>query len=326
MAPDGRAALWRLVAGKAGAIVPLNAIREGPPFYCVHSIGGEATSFRDLALRLGNEWPVCGIQVPKQHMNATFAASIAHMAQYYVEELTSFQPEGAFVLGGWSVGAVIAFEMAQQLRARGREVGLLVLFDGYLRNAGGEPGAWNPLCYWKWMSNLPRGIADELMRDGGRRSIARRIKGKLKAAWAKSAAPGGRARRSHAVDGLFDTTGWPEEYKSFIASLYDAVQTYVPKAYGGRVLLYAAKTRPLSQLSPVEAAWAKVSPALEIAHVDGTHLSLIHEPAVIALAGDLRKRLDELHGRAAVAAGPVKTTSREAMARIGQARIDPVPR
>jgi thioesterase domain-containing protein len=294
MVPDGKAALWRLVARGAGVIVPLNAAQAEIPFYCVHSIGGEVTSFRDLAQRLGNEVPLYGIQASKERLRKEFATSIEYMAESYVEALTLFQPEGELALGGWSAGSVIALEMAQQLRARGREIPLLVLFDGDVQNTGGGAGVWNPLCYWKWMRNLPRWIADDLVRGGGWRSAARRIQGKLNAVRAKSAAHDEAPRRGHAVHGLVDTTGWPDGQVSFARALYDAIESYVPKTYDGRVLLYAAKTRPLSELSPLEAMWAKISPAIETVHVGGTHLTLLREPGVTALAGDLRRRFDRL--------------------------------
>jgi thioesterase domain-containing protein len=283
-----------LVAKGADVIVPLNAAQAEIAFYCVHSIGGEVTSFRDLARRLGSEWPIYGIQAPKESLNGAFAASVEHISRCYVEELTSFQPQGELVLGGWSVGSVIAFEMAQQLRACGREVALLVVIDGELKNTGGESNAWNLLSYWRWMRNLPRWIADDLVGAGGWRSAVRRSKGKLNLPRAKFAAYGEEPSRRHAVEGLFDTTGWPDGQLSFMRALYDAVEAYVPKIYGGRVLVYAAKTRPLSRPFPIEAAWAKVAPMIETVHVNGTHLTMVHEPSVAALAGDLRKRLDKL--------------------------------
>ncbi|HJU18776.1 MAG TPA: thioesterase domain-containing protein [Stellaceae bacterium] len=283
-----------MVARGAGAIVPLNAARAGIPFYCVHSIGGETTSFRDLAQRLGGAFPLYGIQAPQERLSKEFAASIERLSAHYVEELTLFQPKGELVLGGWSAGSVIALEMAQQLRARGREIAFLVLFDGDLCNTGGEVGARDLRCYWKWMCNLPRLIDDDLIKGRGWRSAARRIRAKWNAVRAKSAAHDEAPSRGHAVYGLVDTTGWPDRQVSFARALYDAIESYVPQSYGGRVLLYAAKTRPLSQLSPIESIWAKITPAVETVRIAGTHLTMLREPGVTALAGDLRKRLDPL--------------------------------
>src|SRR5215467_16292057 len=51
------------------------------------------------------------------------------MAAKYVKAIRSIQPEGPYLLGGWSFGGHVAFEMAQQLRAQGQPVGLLVVID-----------------------------------------------------------------------------------------------------------------------------------------------------------------------------------------------------
>jgi thioesterase domain-containing protein len=52
------------------------------------------------------------------------------MAATYIQALQTVQPSGPYRLGGWSMGGVIAFEMAQQLHAQGQTVALLALLDG----------------------------------------------------------------------------------------------------------------------------------------------------------------------------------------------------
>jgi len=52
------------------------------------------------------------------------------MAQRYVSEIRHVQAVGPYHLGGWSLGALIAFEMAQQLRGMGEQVTLLALLEG----------------------------------------------------------------------------------------------------------------------------------------------------------------------------------------------------
>jgi thioesterase domain-containing protein len=51
------------------------------------------------------------------------------MAAHYVEEIVSFRPQGPIYLAGYSVGGLIAFEIARQIHRRGRQVALLALFD-----------------------------------------------------------------------------------------------------------------------------------------------------------------------------------------------------
>ena len=50
----------------------------------------------------------------------------------------TFQPEGPYQLGGWSMGGVVAFEMAQQLHAQGQQIGLLALLDARIPAADEE--------------------------------------------------------------------------------------------------------------------------------------------------------------------------------------------
>jgi amino acid adenylation domain-containing protein len=63
-----------------------------------------------------------------QHGN-TFSNSIEKIASEYLTEVYKIQPSGPYLLGGFSIGAVIAFEMAQQLLAQGQDVALLFLLD-----------------------------------------------------------------------------------------------------------------------------------------------------------------------------------------------------
>lgn len=59
------------------------------------------------------------------------------MAAFYVEALLAHQPEGPYLLGGHSFGGVVSYEIARQLKERGREVAFLVLLDsGYWAGAG----------------------------------------------------------------------------------------------------------------------------------------------------------------------------------------------
>ena len=85
---------------------------------------------RHLARILGPEQRFYGIQAPPEMHNAEFAVSIESMARYYLEALVAFQPEGPYLLGGWSAGSVIALEMAQLLKVSGRKVELLIALDG----------------------------------------------------------------------------------------------------------------------------------------------------------------------------------------------------
>ena len=59
------------------------------------------------------------------------------MAEHYIKEMRTVQPEGPYFLGGFSAGGLVAYEMARQLHEAGERVPFLALFDSYVEAAGG---------------------------------------------------------------------------------------------------------------------------------------------------------------------------------------------
>jgi thioesterase domain-containing protein len=268
-------------------ILPLNDVGFGPSFYCVHSIGGGATEFQHMARMLGPKQNFYGIQVPTNRRNPEFARSIKEMSRYYVDELVKFQPKGAFLLGGYSIGATIALEMSHQLIARGREVSLLVVFDGELFNTGAEISSRNLLYWLKLLLNMPRWIVDELVKNPRRFANTR----------LKFAASKVRRATPHAVERFINLSCFLPDHAAFIRTLYDSYLDYVPERYGGRVLVFVAKTQALLRLRQVEAAWKKIAPLSEVFEINGTHGSIMEMPHGVAVAERLSGKIEEVIGR-----------------------------
>jgi acyl carrier protein len=130
---------------ESGFFVPLQTKGSGPAVFFVHSVIGDVVGCRHLLRLIDPEQRVYGIQVPMELRTAEFVSSIGAMAERYVEELLAFEPGGPYILGGWSAGAPIALEMAQQLKARGYRVPLLVSVDAAPANTGGGIRRSHPL-------------------------------------------------------------------------------------------------------------------------------------------------------------------------------------
>ncbi len=273
-------------------ILPLNDIGSGPPFYCVHSLGGAATEFRHMARMLGPQQKFYGIQAPTDKRNAEFGASIREMSRYYVDELMKFQPEGRFMLGGYSVGATIALEMARQLIAKGREVSLLVVFDGELFNTGRELNPLHPRYVIKLLVNARRWGVDRLLRNG--REFANNTVARLKSV------PFNRIDLDtpHALERFIIREGFLPDHAQFIRALYLNNLDYVPDDYSGRVLVFVAKTQTtLLRLRQVKETWMKIAPSSEVFEIDGTHESIMKMPHGMPVAERLRKTIEEIAGR-----------------------------
>jgi phthiocerol/phenolphthiocerol synthesis type-I polyketide synthase E len=111
---------------------PLVAVQPAgsrPPFFCVHGAGGNVLIYRDLSQNLGSDQPFYGLQSPGLDGSRPPLTRIEEMAELYVKEIRAMQPYGPYLLGGYCMGGTIAYEMAQQLRAKGEQVALLALFD-----------------------------------------------------------------------------------------------------------------------------------------------------------------------------------------------------
>ncbi|NVI88527.1 SDR family NAD(P)-dependent oxidoreductase, partial [Actinomadura sp. BRA 177] len=105
---------------------PLKPSGTRRPIFIAHPAGGTTACYRQLIDLLGDDQPVFGLERFED------APSVEERAARYVRHLQEAQPEGAFRLGGWSFGGVLAYETARQLQQAGREVEFVALFDAGL--------------------------------------------------------------------------------------------------------------------------------------------------------------------------------------------------
>ncbi len=299
-----KGALRALFAGvsrnRDNPVIPLSesAFAPGstlPAFYCIHSVSGSAgLDFAELARHLSPSARVHGIQAPRARMrDPAFGTSVASMAGFYADALIEFQPDGVFLLGGWSAGVIIALEVAQQLRARGRTVGLLVAIDWAPENTGAGLPVWHPRYLLELMGNVRNWfVRDDVRRKGIVRAAVRRAADKLtaftRAGWAILR---GRSGRGHQLAGYMDLTVYQAMQTAFIERLYTALFQYRAASYPGDVLVYEATTRPLHRLPQIARIWHALAPRTIVVPVAARHATIVHDPSVATLAQDLQQRL-----------------------------------
>ncbi|WP_254885727.1 non-ribosomal peptide synthetase [Streptomyces sp. NA02950] len=110
-------------------VLPLRTAGDKPPLFCVHPVGGVSWMYAGLLRHLPADQPVYGVQARGIAREEPLPASIPEMAADYVEQIRKVRPHGPYHLLGWSMGALVAHEMAVQLRLSGEEVGLLANLD-----------------------------------------------------------------------------------------------------------------------------------------------------------------------------------------------------
>ncbi|MEO6809941.1 MAG: amino acid adenylation domain-containing protein [Isosphaeraceae bacterium] len=110
-------------------LVHLGVDGPGQPLFLAHPIGGNVLCYKDLARRFDGVRPVFGLQAAGIDGEAEPESNLETIAASYVAVIRAQQPVGPYLLGGWSLGGVVAFEMARQLRAQGQGVAPLILID-----------------------------------------------------------------------------------------------------------------------------------------------------------------------------------------------------
>ncbi len=113
----------------ADILVPLQIKGDLLPLFLVHQAGGYALSYSVLARTFSQERPIYALQARGLDGKQPPLNTIEAMASSYLKTIRKILPYGPYLLGGHSLGGLIAFEMASQLEAVGEQVEKLIIID-----------------------------------------------------------------------------------------------------------------------------------------------------------------------------------------------------
>jgi thioesterase domain-containing protein len=86
-------------------------------------------NLRHLAQLIGGDRPFYGLQARGLYGDAPPHLTFLAAATDYITEMRQVQPHGPYMVGGFSGGGLIAWDIARQLQAAGEVVSLVVLLD-----------------------------------------------------------------------------------------------------------------------------------------------------------------------------------------------------
>lgn len=255
------------------------------PLFLVHPVGGNVLCYGELVRRLGGEEPVHGFQSVGL-TGKDPQTTLEEMAAHYLGLLKGIQPQGPYRLAGWSMGGVIAFEMARRLTEQGNEVERLGLFDslppGYPEDLGGAQDD----------ARLLFGLAHDLAGLTGRTvplSVAD-LEG-------KSADEGlalllERARQAGAIAPWFGLSMAAQLWRVYQANVRALVAYRPSGTFPGRLSLWTASENPWRDTLGPRLGWeALATGGVEVEILPADHYGLLREPAVVDLARQLGERL-----------------------------------
>jgi thioesterase domain-containing protein len=270
---------------KLSALVCLRAGGSKPPLYCVHAQSGHLRLYDNLAARLPPDRPVYGLRaVPQQEDPQSTGPRLEDLARQYAHEIVAFQPEGPYVIVGECDGGELAFELARQLGATGREVSLLALIDSF---GPGGPRVRPSVPHVAYRA------ADGLrMLSFHARTVARLppvarleyLRTRLIRATAKLATK------------LLGRHG-PQSGEALRQQAYrQALDGYEALSYPGRVLLLRGARLPWGVEASLDLGWADVAPVLETDLLPAYFGTNMLEPHVAAVARRLDQAVDAATG------------------------------
>ncbi len=264
----------RLRSGGALTVRSLVAMQprgKRPPLFCVHGHSGEVLFYRELSGRLGAEQPFYGLQSSPD--SEPPPRSVEEMAAAYLAAIRAVQPRGPYFIGGYCLGAVVAFEMAQQLIAAGDEVALLALF-------------WGPARRPPLLERIRLHLR-ELQRLGfwaGTSYLIERAQGGETA----RAAASRLWQFAYLIDGLLG--GWASQrlLRNRPELALHAARSYRPRPYPGRMTVFASGGVGPSCHSDPEAHLAgMIAAEMSVIEVPGDRDSMMREPLVQVIAEQL---------------------------------------
>lgn len=267
---------------------PLVAIQphgSKPPLFFIHPIGGNVLSYYELSRHLGVEQPFYGLQAMGLDGEYEPHTRMEDMASCYIEALRVVQPEGPYFLGGWSMGGVVAFEMAQQLQKQGHQVALLVMIDSPVPvvRKDDDNDVRMLVSFAIDMARSAGQILSGSVEELQELRPENRLNYFLK-----------QAKLSNLVPQDFEMQQLHYLFKVFKSNV-KALRNYIPKAYLNRMIYFEASDKSSNDFNESALTWEEISEkSIETITLPGDHYTIISKSHIQVLAEQLNLHLSKV--------------------------------
>ncbi|CDZ34083.1 Non-ribosomal peptide synthase [Neorhizobium galegae bv. officinalis] len=256
---------------------------KATPLFICAGMFGNVLNLRHLAMTMGADRPVYGLQARGLYGDHEPHATFEEMAADYIAEIRTVQPSGPYLLAGYSGGGITAFEMAHQLRDAGEQVSQVIMLDTPMPR---QPGL---------------GLRDRISM---KLQDMRRHKMRFVGAYLRDRRAYQEQQRAKSE---LEHQGESPEYFNNVRiemAFRRALLSYDVRAYSGKVTLFRPKPdifyslgggRHLKQNRDVllpDNGWAGHIPQLRVSEVPGDHDSMVLDPYVRVLSEHMRTVLE----------------------------------
>ena len=202
------------------------------------------------------------------------------MSEHYLPAIRNIQPQGPYLLGGYSLGGLVAMEMAQALQAAGEEVGLLALLDTQIQPKWIAARQWPQI----WRRRLRHHLAQAGSLPAAERLpyLSRRI-----TAFFADLSFVCKKRQYQAPPPEPDL---PDPAQRVAEAGRNAIRRYRPRRFNGTLTFLCADEQCHLPAVP-EIIWGNLAARLVLCDVGGDHWTMLHPAHLDTLAGQLSRLL-----------------------------------
>lgn len=262
-------------------LVPFQPHGSMPPLFAVHILGERGIYFRPMAALLGQNQPLFGLTLDL--LDPSTPTSLPEIAEIYRANIDRSYPEGPVQLIAVSQGSYIAYELAQQLLAAGRDVAAIYLLDA--EGPGGRPQLQSRARLGDYLGKLRRNFRGVV---SGR---IQRLRGEVAFRFERLRLSLSRNRWTARF------VGQPQTVSAHQAAIDLAISKYRPAPYPRELTVFVGRDNPLDTAEGIASGlgWKPVAPAgVRIIETAGFHLSMVYEPHLHELTQHLAPLLQQV--------------------------------
>lgn len=226
-------------------LVLLKKTQEAPTLFIAPGLGGGPAEFFQLVRYVQVPCTIFGLQPKGIEGFDDPSESIEDMAQFYLRGVRRFQPHGPYYLAGYSLGGLVAMEMARTLLAEREPVALVLMIDSYPH-----------------INYLSTGQQVRL--------LAQRAKARI----TNFGQPERTDIRLGGLDSADEISTFAPSFERVRDAAYLALKNYQPTVYPGHVQFIRAAEVTEFPEDPV-ATWSGLVAGIQVETVPGDHLGML---------------------------------------------------
>lgn len=286
------------------SLVTLKQGCNAQPLFCIHAAGGGVLCYLPLARGLAEKQSVyafrgAGLDTFEE---VNRLESVEETAAHYLNQLIVIQPQGPYNLLGHSLGGLIAYEMAQQLRASGETVNYLGLVDTFCPQSA----------YEKFQNSIISDFVAVLEKNDLSEEVDEESENDLWSGLSKFATSGRRTKkgkvsiRAHKrifssvmkkfgflPEGLDLDSKALRRYLRVLRSDYQMAKRYNPSPYDGGLTYFRAGMLPTNCDDPA-LGWSDLAlKGVKVIPLQGNHFTVFASPALEVVTEQVGEKLSE---------------------------------